>query len=90
MPSRKCSIALGLLRRELQADFDSRSDQTLGKPTFNIGTIRGGTKINIVPDACEASVDIRTIPKQDLTALLDSFENRCPGVKSSAKGHPGR
>jgi acetylornithine deacetylase/succinyl-diaminopimelate desuccinylase family protein len=80
---------LGLLRRELQADFDSRSDQTLGKPTFNIGTIRGGTKINIVPDACEASVDIRTIPKQDLTALLESIENRCPGVQIERKRTSG-
>ena len=33
----------------------------LGRPTLNIGTIQGGTKINIVPDRCEIEVD-RRIP----------------------------
>ena len=45
----------------------SPSDETLGAPTFSIGTIQGGSKINIVPDLCEAHVDIRTIPGQDLS-----------------------
>ena len=37
----------------------------LGKPTFNIGTIRGGTKINIVPDGCEIEVDRRMLPGEN-------------------------
>ena len=37
----------------------------LGKPTFNIGTIRGGTKINIVPDGCEVEVDRRMLPGEN-------------------------
>ncbi len=34
----------------------------LGKPTLNIGTIRGGTKINVVPDRCEIELDRRMLP----------------------------
>lgn len=38
----------------------------LGAPTFSIGTIRGGTRVNIVPDHCEAVIDIRTTPEAHL------------------------
>lgn len=35
----------------------------LGRPTYSIGLIKGGTRTNIVPDHCEASIDIRTTPE---------------------------
>ncbi|MGB9274423.1 MAG: ArgE/DapE family deacylase [Terrimicrobiaceae bacterium] len=73
--------ALKIVRRELQADFASRIDQTLETPSFNIGTIHGGTKINIVPDVCEVLVDIRTIPGQDLSAILNSLTEGCRGLE---------
>ena len=34
----------------------------LGTATVNVGTIRGGTQPNIVPDFCEISIDRRTLP----------------------------
>jgi acetylornithine deacetylase/succinyl-diaminopimelate desuccinylase-like protein len=36
----------------------------LGPSTVNTGTIRGGSKTNIVPDFCEATLDLRTVPGQ--------------------------
>ena len=36
-----------------------------GGPNLNIGTIRGGTKHNQVPDRCEMTCDIRLLPSQD-------------------------
>ncbi len=77
----KIMDALEYLRRELRADFASQIDKTLGAPTFSIGIIQGGSKINIVPDLCEARVDIRTIPGQDLLPLLDSLAKRFPGLE---------
>ena len=38
------------------------ADPVLGSPTVNVGTIRGGTQSNIVPDCCEIEVDRRTVP----------------------------
>ena len=73
--------ALTALRSEVFATFASQSDEVLGRLTFNIGTIQGGTKINIVPDLCEARVDIRTLPGQDLTQLLDSLAERFRGLE---------
>ncbi len=34
----------------------------LGTATVNVGSIRGGTQPNIVPDFCEISIDRRTLP----------------------------
>ena len=42
----------------------------LGKPTFNIGTIQGGTKINIVPERCEIEVDRRMLPSEKKEGVL--------------------
>ena len=52
----------------------------LGKPTLNVGTIRGGTKINIVPDHCEIELDRRMLPSEkkeemirEVKEILDSL-----------------
>jgi acetylornithine deacetylase len=37
------------------------SDPVLGETTVNIGTIRGGTEANIVPDLCEAELMFRLV-----------------------------
>ncbi len=42
----------------------------LGKPTLNIGMIRGGTKINVVPDRCEIEVDRRILPSEEKEGVL--------------------
>ena len=51
----------------------------LGKPTINIGSIRGGTKINMVPDQCQIEVDRRLLPgekKEDvLREIKEAFDS---------------
>ncbi len=57
----------------------------LGKPTLSIGTIQGGTKINIVPDRCEIEVDRRMVPGEkkeevfgEVKEILDSLQSEDP------------
>jgi succinyl-diaminopimelate desuccinylase len=57
----------------------------LGKPTLSIGTIRGGTKINIVPDRCEIEVDRRMLPGEnkgevlgEMKKILDLIQSQDP------------
>lgn len=45
--------------RPLLAGFDH---PVLGHSTLNVGTFRGGTRPNIVPDFAEADIDIRVTP----------------------------
>lgn len=51
-------------------------DALLGAPTLNIGTIRGGMKINVVPDACEAEIDMRVVKGQTPESLLKLMNAR--------------
>ncbi|MCF8142475.1 MAG: M20 family metallopeptidase [Deltaproteobacteria bacterium] len=44
------------------ADLGYPSHPVLGAATLNVGTIAGGTRINIVPDQVSIQVDIRTVP----------------------------
>jgi len=55
----------------------------LGKPTLNIGAIRGGTKINVVPDRCEIEVDRRMLPGEkkeevlrEMKGILDALQSQ--------------
>ena len=75
---------LDFIGGELSREFAAIHDPVLGSPTISIGTIRGGSKTNIIPDACEASVDLRFVPAQftpdfaeRLTARLHAI---CPDL----------
>ena len=41
--------------------------------TASINEVHGGTKTNIVPDACEAEVDIRVLPGQDKEYIIQEL-----------------
>lgn len=69
----KMASAIDTLRSMAAPLLAQKTDPLLGASTLSVGTIRGGSKVNIVPDFCEAHVDIRTIPGVDpsfITAIL--------------------
>ena len=54
--------------------FPLESHAVMGKPTLNVGTIRGGLNTNSVPDEACITVDTRTVPGIDHTHLCKSLE----------------
>jgi succinyl-diaminopimelate desuccinylase len=54
--------------------FPVESHAVMGKPTLNIGTIRGGLNTNSVPDRATITVDTRTVPGIDHMHLCDSLQ----------------
>ncbi len=55
----------------------------LPDPTMSLGTtIRGGEKINVIPDYAEATIDIRTITGMDNNEILSEIENRIKRLKN--------
>ncbi len=50
-----------------------REHPLLGRPTLNIGMIRGGMKINIVPDRCEIELDRRILPGEEKESVLEEM-----------------
>ncbi len=47
----------------------------MGLPTMNVGTVEGGSGVNLVPDLAKIGVDIRTVPGTDHAALLSRLKN---------------
>lgn len=61
----------------------------LGGPSIGVGTIHGGEKVNIVPAACVAEIDRRSIPGESLQdiiasvqAAIDLARERFPEIKA--------
>jgi acetylornithine deacetylase/succinyl-diaminopimelate desuccinylase-like protein len=50
------------LQTDYAAQLKKKKHPLLGHGTVSVGTIRGGTQTNIVPDNCLISVDRRTLP----------------------------
>ena len=58
----KLTGALHLMESTLAAELAEFQHDVLGKTTMNVGTIKGGTIPNIVPEHATAQLDIRTTP----------------------------
>jgi succinyl-diaminopimelate desuccinylase len=56
-------------------DFNVARHAILGKPTLNVGTVKGGMNINSVPDLTEIGIDIRTIPGQSHARLRETLQS---------------
>jgi succinyl-diaminopimelate desuccinylase len=54
--------------------FPVESHPVMGKPTLNVGTIRGGLNTNSVPDEARITLDTRTVPGIDHAHLCRSLE----------------
>jgi acetylornithine deacetylase/succinyl-diaminopimelate desuccinylase-like protein len=62
-----------LLRRLTREAAETVPPSPMGRPTLNIGVIRGGEELNIIPGACSIQVDRRTVPGEDNAAIADSI-----------------
>jgi len=66
--------------------FEVPPDPLLGRPTLNVGTIRGGLNINSVPDEAVIGIDIRTVPAQRHAEVRDQVAHALgPDVELSAR-----
>jgi acetylornithine deacetylase/succinyl-diaminopimelate desuccinylase-like protein len=81
------------LETEYAATLRRRRHPLLGHPTVSVGSIRGGTQANIVPDHCEILVDRRTLPgeteasvRRELRALFG--RHRLAVRLANTKGAP--
>lgn len=73
---------------ELGPRLQSYTDDLVGQSSYSINAIHGGQAVNVVPDALELKIDIRTTAdmdhlaiKQDLQALLDRLAATHPNFK---------
>jgi acetylornithine deacetylase/succinyl-diaminopimelate desuccinylase family protein len=67
-------IASRVIMRLKEHSFLYKKHQLLRPPTVNIGTIRGGDKVNMVADFCEFSVDLRFLPGTKAAEVLKTLK----------------
>ncbi|WP_425806529.1 M20 family metallopeptidase [Desulfitobacterium sp. Sab5] len=79
-----------IINKLVHYSFQYSPHPLLGEPSMNIATIQGGVKTNVVPDSCKLTVDIRTVPGQDhsqiindIQKILDELEQTNPDFKAS-------
>jgi len=65
---------LEVIEEKIIPDLTQMSHAKLGPTTVNVGTISGGSKINIVPDACRIEVDCRVVPGIEPEKMRGVFE----------------
>ncbi len=56
-----------------ELELDAEPHPVLGEPTLNVGTIAGGSGVNLVPDRAEAQIDVRTVPGLSGEAVLEQL-----------------
>jgi acetylornithine deacetylase/succinyl-diaminopimelate desuccinylase-like protein len=61
---------INLIETDYATTLKNQSHPLLGQATVNVGSIRGGTQPNIVPDWCEISIDRRTLPGETSATVL--------------------
>ena len=78
------SIAVDILKDLKSRKFVYKRNKYLRPPTMNIGTIKGGDKVNIVADWCEFELDFRYLPGmsakkiiKDLKEVIGRYTKKC-------------
>ena len=95
-PSKGVNAVLSMCRLLLaleQTQLDYTPHKLLPTPTISPGTvIRGGSKTNVIPEQCEAEVDVRLVPGMTqesvvnkLNAVIDSLKSTDPKFSASVE-----
>ncbi len=69
------NIAVDILKELKAHKFIHAKDKYLKPPTLNIGTIRGGDKVNVVSDWCEFELDVRFLPGMSERTILKYIQS---------------
>jgi acetylornithine deacetylase/succinyl-diaminopimelate desuccinylase-like protein len=66
---------LEIIETQVIPELARRAHPALGPTTVNVGTIRGGSKINIVPDHCRIEIDCRLVPGVEAADVRTRIES---------------
>lgn len=76
MPERGINAIYNIARAVTKLEtyqFNVEPHPILGSPSLNVGTISGGTNVNIVPDRAVIGIDVRIIPGQTKEKVRDEL-----------------
>lgn len=74
----KMRHAMEFITNEMPKSYAHLEDPLLGKATFSVTGIKGGSKVNIIPELCEIEVDHRSLPKQTHGEVMERLRKSLP------------
>ncbi len=77
-------IASKIINKVKKIKFPHKKHSLLHGPTINVGSIKGGEKVNMVADFCEIFLDIRFLPGMNHREILQTIKNI---IKSEIKSY---
>jgi acetylornithine deacetylase len=81
-PAARAALALESLATEL---LTRHADHPCGPPTLNLGTIRGGAGVNLVPDLVVLEIDRRLVPGESPAAARAEVIDRIAAACGTAE-----
>ena len=74
--------------RQSGIEKNGRRDPAYPVPytTLHVGVIHGGTQLNMVPQRCELELEIRNLPEDDPTALVEGLRADAGAIVASMHG----
>jgi acetylornithine deacetylase len=76
---------LRALQADIVADGARDGDYDVPYTTIHVGTIQGGTALNIVPNQCELLFEVRTIAEDNAAHMVDRIEAAANAVVSAVR-----
>lgn len=75
------SNVVQVLEGPLADSLKSKHHPLLGHPTISVGTIQGGTQVNVIPALCTIEVDRRVLPGEDVREITHEVEHSLKTLK---------
>jgi acetylornithine deacetylase/succinyl-diaminopimelate desuccinylase len=89
---RNAIVQMAEIVAHLDATLPDVGHPLLGGPSINVGTIVGGSKVNMVAASCTIEIDRRTVPGEDregvlssVRAAIEAARARYPDIDASAR-----
>lgn len=82
----KLTSAIEAIRSTVIPEISRTEHPVLGRSTLSVGTIKGGSKTNIVPDHADATLDIRVIPGEDPARIVSLLRQAALGIDLTHTG----
>jgi acetylornithine deacetylase/succinyl-diaminopimelate desuccinylase family protein len=66
---------------EEEGRLNGKLHPLVGAPTLNVGVIRGGAQVNIVPNECSIEVDRRIVPGETVIEVQSRYDQLFDGLR---------
>jgi acetylornithine deacetylase/succinyl-diaminopimelate desuccinylase family protein len=74
---------IATLRHEWVPRITQTDHPLLGHATASFTVIQGGVRYNIIPESCQATLDIRYLPEQSSAEILADLQNRLDQLRQT-------